>query len=527
MPISMDIPTSWRMPLFWLQVDPSMAGLGIAQLDGLMVGHMIDTGPDAGNAVMNVPVPIGSKAQATAAFGAGSMLEAMFNRFFDNNFSTLVWGLPVPAPAAGVAAHGTITVAGPATDAGSLYVYIAGNLVGIRVLQDDTPTIIATNLAAAINTGSQPFGGVQGGVTLPVTAVAAAAVVTLTCKWVGVTGNDIDIRDNYLGTRGGEVMPPGVTLTYSNPNTPSNLGGKLAGGSGIPDCATAIANLGESVNFEYVALPWTDTNTMLDWNYEYGFDDGRWSWLREQYGMVFQARRGTYADHIIWAQDNNYPVLSVMAVEVDSPSPVWEWAAAYCSMGARAFNADPARPLQTLGLQKIWPAPKHTQFNITELNNMWGLARQKVGSQSIPIIMRESTTYQFNEYGVPDDAYEVLTTLATLARLFRDLKADITTKFPRHKLCDDDTRLGPGQAAVSPKIIKAEIIAYYEFEEYLGLVENSRQFKAHLIVERNVQDPNRLDVLFPPDIINQLRVFAVLGQFRLQYDRSIDELVAA
>ncbi|ENX5204677.1 hypothetical protein ACFPOW_005226, partial [Salmonella enterica] len=28
---------------------------------------------------------------------------------------------------------------------------------------------------------------------------------------------------------------------------------------------------------------------------------------------------------------------------------------------------------------------------------------------------------------------------------------------------------------------------------------------------------NRLDVLFPPDYVNQLRVFAVLNQFRLQY----------
>lgn len=523
MPISMDIPVSWRMPLFWLQVDPSMAGLGIAQLDGLIVGHMLDTG----SAPMNVPIPIGSKAQATAAFGAGSMLEGMFRRFFDNNFSTLVWGLPVDEPAAGTPAHGTITVGGPATDAGSLYVYIAGIKIGIRVHQDDTETIIATNLAAAINTGTAPSGGsVEGGITLPVTAAAAAGVVTVTCKWGGITGNDIDLRANYLGTRGGEVYPPGVTLTFSNPNA-SGLGGKLGSGSGVPDCSTAIANLGESVNFEYVALPWTDTNTMLDWNFEYGFEDGRWSWLREQYGMCFLARRGTYADHIIWAEDNNFPVLSVMAVEVDSPSPIWEWAAAYCSMGARGFNADPARPLQTLGLQKIWPSPKHTQFSMTELNNMWGMARQKVGSQSVPIIMRESTTYLVNEYGVPDDAYEVLTTLATLARLFRDLKADITTKFPRHKLVDDDTRLGPGQAAVSPKIIKAEIIAYYEYEEYLGLVENARMFKSHLIVERNVQDPNRLDVLFPPDIVNQLRVFAVLGQFRLQYDRSIDSLVAA
>jgi len=55
-----------------------------------------------------------------------------------------------------------------------------------------------------------------------------------------------------------------------------------------------------------------------------------------------------------------------------------------------------------------------------------------------------------------------------------------------------------------------------------GLVENLAAFKQHLIVERDPNDPNRVNVLYPPDLINQLRIFAVLAQFRLQYDRGID-----
>jgi Phage tail sheath C-terminal domain len=57
---------------------------------------------------------------------------------------------------------------------------------------------------------------------------------------------------------------------------------------------------------------------------------------------------------------------------------------------------------------------------------------------------------------------------------------------------------------------------------YNGLVEDLSNFKKHLIVERDSSDPNRLNVLYPPDLINQLRTFAVLAQFRLQYDRGID-----
>ena len=50
-----------------------------------------------------------------------------------------------------------------------------------------------------------------------------------------------------------------------------------------------------------------------------------------------------------------------------------------------------------------------------------------------------------------------------------------------------------------------------------GIVENADLFAQNLIVERDANNPNRLNVLFPPDLVNQLRVFAVLAQFRLQY----------
>jgi phage tail sheath gpL-like len=49
-------------------------------------------------------------------------------------------------------------------------------------------------------------------------------------------------------------------------------------------------------------------------------------------------------------------------------------------------------------------------------------------------------------------------------------------------------------------------------------VENAELFAEHLVVERDSQDPSRVNVLFPPDYINGLRVFALLNQFRLQYD---------
>jgi phage tail sheath gpL-like len=185
---------------------------------------------------------------------------------------------------------------------------------------------------------------------------------------------------------------------------------------------------------------------------------------------------------------------------------------------------DPARPLQTLSLNKIKGCPSQDRFDFVELNSLAsnGLAIQEVGSDGQPMILREQTTYRLNLYGQGDDAYELVTTLATLAKLLRNQKHAITSKFPRHKLADDGTKFGPGQAIVTPGIIKAELVNEYQMDMWNGLVENLKQFKAHLIVERDPNDPNRVNVLYPPDLINQLRIFAVLAQFRLQYDRGID-----
>lgn len=60
-------------------------------------------------------------------------------------------------------------------------------------------------------------------------------------------------------------------------------------------------------------------------------------------------------------------------------------------------------------------------------------------------------------------------------------------------------------------------ISLYREMELAGIVENFDVFKKYLIVERNADDPNRVDVLFPADYVNQLRVFALKNQFRLQY----------
>ena len=294
-----------------------------------------------------------------------------------------------------------------------------------------------------------------------------------------------------------------------------------------PLFTNAITNLGEEP-YEYVAMPYTDSNSLFEWDQEFGFtDQGRWGWMRELFGGVYSAKRGTYSALLTFGDTMNSGVESIMGFEVASPSASYEWAAAYAAKAQRALINDPARPLQALTLNNIKAAPIHQRFDFEELNSLAlnGIAIQKIGGDGQPMIAREQTTYQMNQYGQSDDAYELVTTLSTLATLLRNQKAAITSKFPRHKLADDGTKFGPGQAIVTPGIIKAELINQYQQDMYNGLVEDLTNFKRNLLVERDPNDPNRVNVLYPPDLINQLRTFAVLAQFRLQYDRGIDTQV--
>jgi phage tail sheath gpL-like len=273
-------------------------------------------------------------------------------------------------------------------------------------------------------------------------------------------------------------------------------------------------------------MPYTDSTSLMAWEEEYGFgDEGRWGWKRQHFGHIFCARRGEYDQLITFGATRNSGVVSIMAFEVKTPTPMYEMAAAYTAKAQRALSNDPARPLQTLQLAHTLPPKLHDRFNWLEINSLasTGLAIQKCWEGSgLPQIAREQTTYQLNLYGHGDDAYELVTTLATLAKILRNQRHAITSKYPRHKLANDGTRFGPGQAIVTPGIIKAELINQYKNDEFNGLVEDTRNFKRFLLVERDPNNPNRLNVLYPPDLINQLRIFAVLAQFRLQYDRGVD-----
>lgn len=492
------IPANWQLPLVSIEVDGSQAGTLTLIEPALLVGQKLSSGV----APADQAIAVGSPAQAAFFFGQGSMLERMCATFFKNTPAAVLWCLPQAEPSAGQAATGSILYAASSVAAGTLPLYIAGRLVSVAVSANMSASALATAVVAAIT--ADPYMVVNAAVdgTTP-------AKVNLTCKWKGLTGNDIQISHAFGGSLAGEAIPSGLTATVT----------AMSGGSGAPDQTASIANTGDE-QFDFCGVPYTDTTSLGAWETEYGFSQGgRWGFLRETFGFVLSAVRGTYSNLVTFGQAGNSPVSTVMAIEVNAQSPVWEWTAAYTAQAALAFLNDPARPLQTLPLLGCIPAPKGQRFAKTERNNLtnYGLAVQAPDPSGQPCIERETLRYQKNAYGQGDTAYGLATTLATLAYILRFLRQRITSKYPRHKLANDGIRVGPGQAIVTPKTVKAELVAAYSQLEYLGVAENLQAFKDALIVERDPQNADRLNVLYPPDLVNGLRVFAVLAQFRLQF----------
>jgi phage tail sheath gpL-like len=139
----------------------------------------------AGSATPDVPVAIGTQAQADDKFGEGSELALMFHAYFHNNFANEVWAGPVLQSAGAVAATGTITVSAPPGEAGTIHLYIGGHHVPINVGSTDTNNDVAAEIVNQIMDDlNQP---------LPVTATAVANAITLTATFPGVNGNDIRV----------------------------------------------------------------------------------------------------------------------------------------------------------------------------------------------------------------------------------------------------------------------------------------------------------------------------------------------
>ncbi len=467
---------------------------------------------DAGTATADTLVQPASLSHGTTLAGRGSILAHMLAAYRARDPISDVFLMPV-ADGAGTPATGEVTFTGPATAAGTLFMYINRRLVcqagqlGIAVANALAAADLATAVAAAINAQAD----------LPVTATSLLGVLTLAARQPGTLHNFVDVRFNLYGAIAGEQLPAGIGVTPAAlTSTSGNRLGWTVPGATDANIATAITNLG-NVKFKALVCAWpTKTAYLADlgtaWN---DTITGRWSPIRKLRGHIFAGYKAAdYATIRAYGATFNDRHLSIVGDIHANPTSPWELAAQYAAEAVMTLGNDPAVSVDGQPLPDAVPAPLGTRLGPEDLNALLfaGITPLDVNSSGESVLVNGITTYQTNESSQTDTTWHALNTPFTVQAMLEDLD-NLRDEMRQYKLADDGTQLRSGQRVMTPKKFKLRIVGLAEDWQDRGLIENLDVFVQYLDVQRNAINRQRLDTYVPPDLMNQLGVMAFAFDF--------------
>jgi len=486
----MSIPSNIRVPYFYVNFDPTRAvsGPSLLKYKVLIMGQKLSTGTKEALKLNLVRNPD----EANKFYGAGSQIARMFEKWFANTNTVEVYGMSIVDLPAGVKSSGDLTVSGTAASSSIFPLRVNGKRVNVGILADDNASAIADKIVTEVNANS----------LLPVTATNDAGVITFTAKNAGINGNDLDISVNFSDDA---MLPDGVSTDVDNV--------EMEDGDGNPDITDILDKLGDEW-FHMFVCPWTDNANLTALEAEL---DDRFGPIRMIDGIAYIGKRGSVGDLNTFGSTRNSPHVTCKHCQAIPESPE-EFATAVCAQEASSSEVDPARPFQTLPLRGITAPDVIDRFNWQDNNSLLfsGISTFYVDNGNVVRIQRSITMYSTNPMGAPDTAYLDTNTMVTLMYLRFDFRNTFLTKYPRAKLANDGVRLPSNQQILTPKFAKSEAINIFKtWQEDLGLVEDIEQFKEDLVVERDASDPNRLNFLLSPNLINQFRVGAGTIQFLL------------
>ncbi len=485
----MSIPTNWRIPGAWLEIDHSRAVRGLPNMQRriLLLGQRLATGTVNAGVLTRVT----READGVNYFGRGSMLAQMIPAALKVHPTADLWCMALDDLLAGVKASGTITFTGAPTEAGTLNFYIGGKPVKVGIAASVAVATIATNTAAAINALPD----------LAVTATAALGVVTLSPRHKGEEGNGIDVRLNYYT---GETTPKGLVATIA----------AMSGGTGNPDVVAAIAAMSTGA-FYTIVMPWGDVANVTAMENEL---QGRWGGLDMRTGHSFGFKGGTFATLSAYGAARNSPHTTFVGLK-GCPTLPWVVAAQFAAAVEQSGANDPAIPFRGLSLPDVLAPAEADRFTDAERNLLLydGISTIIFDPAGSAMVEQVITTYQTNTFGMDDRSLLKLNTKWTVDYMRYVFRLAVVRDYPAHKLAGDDVLqyIAPGQKIATPKLIRATLIAAAAQLAYVGLLEDLEQFKADLIVVRSEADECRVNAVIPPNVVNQFDVFAAAVQYIL------------
>jgi phage tail sheath gpL-like len=491
------IPGNIVAPIFTFEVNSGGQFENNARL--LLVGHKTA----GGAATLDQPVMCSTTLEARQLFGAGSMLDDMVRLARKNAPAQEIWCLPVTDT--GTAEIRTITVSGVPAAGGQGVVEIAGETIAITIAAGDDEDAAAAALAAAINGFYNPFSEAS----LPYTATVAAAVVTVTARHKGAVLSDIDIAVPVL--TGANAFAGNLTFATTT------------AGVGAPDLSAGLAALGDDA-FDWIASPFADETNAGRYKALLSDVAGRWAWNRQIYGHVFYPLTDTTANITTagLAQDDRHITMIPRPVSVSIPQPSWQWVAAYAGRIvpwlADGATGNVSRNQTGLSIEGIAPPRDRSKWYGYATRDAF--LRSGVSTWSVDqagrVLVDKAITTQRTTLGVTDTTFRDIQKVGQLVYALRKFRTELTIEHGQKALADDN----PGNvlAISTPRDIAATFMHTYQAMVLTGVLENADEAAKRLTVERNADNPNRVDIYAPLDMVNPLDIIAtnavIYSQFR-------------
>ncbi|WBQ81078.1 phage tail sheath subtilisin-like domain-containing protein [Salmonella enterica subsp. enterica serovar Bispebjerg] len=403
--------------------------------------------------------------EAAVLFGRGSLAHIMAVSALKANRYLQLQAIGLADAQAGKPATADITLTGPATQSGTLTVWVANTRIDAPVQAGDSAQAISRALLDAVSCQS----------ALPVTAQMATgdSGVTLTARHGGEWGNDIRLS--------GRTTAPGVTVTVN-----AMTGGE--NNATVRDALTAVFAAGHQV----IAVPWTDETTLRALR-EHLAATGD---AMEKRGAVGVAGwPGTLATGTTLAGKSNDGRTTVGWHPGSVCLPA-EIAAGYAAV--IASEEDPARPYNGLEIVGLDVTPLTSRAGRREQENALhnGLAPLEVGPGDKVQIVRAISTYTKSASGTDDPALLDITTMRTLDYARKAWCDRIALRYPRDKATERNRR------GVRSELL--DVALKLEEEE---VIENVMAMKDALIVDKG-EEPGTFLAQIPCQVVKGLHVIA-------------------
>ena len=408
--------------------------------------------------------------EAGLLFGFGSPAHRMAKAAIRANRFVDISAIGLPDEGAAIKASATISIGGTVTTSGIVTVSVGNERINAPALQGDDAFSVAQAVAEMIKLE----------VELPITAQAQAgagdapATVTLTAKHPGASGNLIPI--------GVANSCAGLVITHT-----------VMSGGQLDSKLTAALDAVFAGDYQVFISQYATQEALTQLREHLQAVSGP---LEQRGGRGFAVSTASLAAATTLAGQINEGRASLALLPGSSSLP-WEIAAAYGAVVAS--EEDPARPLNGLNLTGIAVPPVESRLGRTEqetaLKN--GVTPLEVGPGEVVQIVRAISTYTKNSTGVDDVSLLDITTIATLDYVRKAVRERMALRFPREKLSNR-----------TPDKVRSEALDVLFKIEELEIIEEVEANKDGVIVERDSQDNNRLNLRIPADVVNGLHVLA-------------------